>query len=75
LHKPVFIMKSNNEVMASMNMNHFHAVNVALCLLPERFSEKQLYKCIAQLSYTGDPRMYVAENPNKVCCALIEYCS
>lgn len=66
LHKPVFIMKSNEQVLAAMEVNYFHAVNIALCLLPSRFTEKQLYKCIAQLSYTGDPRMYVAENPNKV---------
>jgi len=66
LHKPVFVMKSNEEILAAININHFHAVNVALSMMPPTFSEKQLYKCIAQLSYTGDPRMHFAENPNKV---------
>ena len=42
------------------------AVAAALLLLPERFTEGQLYETITGLSYAGDFRMAIAENPDKV---------
>jgi hypothetical protein len=38
----------------------------ALLTLPDTFSSTQLFEAIASLSYAGDVRMGVAENPNKV---------
>lgn len=47
--------------------NLLSALRVALLLLPERFTEMQLYNAIAGISYMGDPRMNMAaENPHKV---------
>lgn len=66
LHKPVQILKSNSEVEKAIEINLHHALNTALFLLPEDFSEEDLFMTIAGLSYTGDSRMKYAENPNKV---------
>ena len=47
--------------------NLTNAVRVALLLLPERFTEEDLFLKIAGLSYRGDFRMRInAENPHKV---------
>ena len=43
-----------------------HALSAALILLPESFTEQALYEKIAGLSYAGDFRMSIAENPDKV---------
>jgi translocator assembly and maintenance protein 41 len=48
-------------------MNLLSALRVALLLLPERFSEFELYSTIAGMSYMGDLRMALpAEDPGKV---------
>ena len=66
LHKPVLVMKTNESIEDAVAINRLHAVNTSLCLLPQYFSEKELYMTIAALSYNGDPRMLIAENPKKV---------
>jgi mitochondrial translocator assembly and maintenance protein 41 len=66
LHKPVHVLKENDEIERAIGVNHEQAVRASLLLLPEKFNEVDLYLTIASLSYTGDPRMYVGENPNKV---------
>lgn len=66
LHKPVRIMKEHHKLQQAMQYNFESAVRTSLLLLPPLFTEKQLYTQIAGLSYSGDPRMLVAENPNKV---------
>eukprot|EP01035_Chromulina_nebulosa_P022250 gene22250-28812_t len=65
LHKPVNVIKDNPEVVDAMAVNKHHAVCTSLLLLPQRFSELELYMCIASLSYIGDPRMLFGENPKK----------
>ena len=47
-------------------MNLRGAVAAALLLLPNNFTEGQLYETITGLSYAGDFRMAIAENPDKV---------
>ena len=42
------------------------AVAAALLLLPATFTEGELYETITGLSYAGDFRMAIAENPHKV---------
>ena len=66
LHKPVRIILSNPEVTAALATNREHALRASLLLLPDLFSEIDLYYTIASLSYVGDPRMILGENPKKV---------
>lgn len=69
LHKPVKILRDDPRVRLANQINLMSAVRTALLMLPEKFSEKQLYETIAGMSYMGDPRMnpYLGgENPKKV---------
>jgi len=70
LHKPVHIIKHNFEksplLLNALKSNLESAVAAALLILPDTFSEKDLYMTIAGLSYHGDVRMGLAEDPKKV---------
>lgn len=66
LHKPVHILKNNAVFEAALQTNREHAVRTALLLLPDKFTEIDLYMAVASLSYVGDPRMILGENPRKV---------
>jgi translocator assembly and maintenance protein 41 len=66
LHKPVQYLKCSSEVEAAIDANKRLAFSVTLSLLPAVFREIDLYLKLASLSYIGDPRMIVGENPRKV---------
>lgn len=68
MHKPVAMLLPDPRVRLAQQVNLASALRVALLLLPERFSEVQLYTQIASISYMGDFRMSVpgGENANKV---------
>ncbi|KAH6659215.1 mitochondrial matrix Mmp37-domain-containing protein [Truncatella angustata] len=67
LHKPVKILRDNPAVRMANQINLLSALRTALLLLPETFTEKELYATIAGISYLGDPRMaFPTENPRKV---------
>lgn len=66
LQKPVHVLKANIEIEAAMQSNLESAVRTSLLMLPDKFQEVDLYLSIASLSYVGDPRMYLGENPKKV---------
>ena len=66
LHKPIHILKHNDTIENAMARNKEYAVRTALLLVPKLFDEFDLFTKIASLSYTGDPRMIVGENPKKV---------
>lgn len=68
LHKPHLALRSIPPLSEPLITNLQSALSLALILLPERFTELQLWEKIAGLSYAGDPRMSVpgAENPEKV---------
>merc|ERR1719228_452069 len=69
LHKPVNIIEqetNNNELQKSLVMNLTNALHTAFLLLPDKFTEEHLFLTIAGLSYTGDFRMVVGEDRNKV---------
>ncbi|KAJ5500810.1 Mitochondrial matrix Mmp37 [Penicillium expansum] len=64
LQKPVKILRDHPKVRLANQMNLLSALRVALLLLPERFSEFELYSTIAGMSYMGDLRMALpAEDP------------
>ncbi|KAH8699111.1 mitochondrial matrix Mmp37 [Talaromyces proteolyticus] len=67
LQKPVKILRDHPSVRLANQVNLISALRLALLLLPQEFTEYQLYTTIAGLSYMGDPRMTVsAEDPGKV---------
>jgi len=67
LQKPVKILRDNPSVRLANQVNLISAVRVALLLLPENFTEQELYSTIAGISYRGDPRMSVGgDDPQKV---------
>lgn len=59
-------MRDDARVRLANQVNLTEAVRVALLTLPENFSDEELFERIAGISYTGDFRMIVGENPNKV---------
>ncbi|XP_027201157.2 phosphatidate cytidylyltransferase, mitochondrial [Dermatophagoides pteronyssinus] len=77
LHKPILTLheniKPNDEqdfsvrnLNNAIELNRQSALHAALLLLPEKFTEKQLYMTIANLSYSGDFRMWFGEDRSKV---------
>lgn len=66
MHKPVKILRDDARVRLANQVNLTEAVRVVLLTLPENFTEEELYTRIASISYKGDFRMMVGENPNKV---------
>ncbi|KAK4978297.1 hypothetical protein LTR28_006480 [Elasticomyces elasticus] len=67
LQKPVKILRDDPRVRLANQINLISAVRTALLMLPERFTERELYERVAGISYMGDPRMrFRAENPKKV---------
>ena len=67
LQKPVKILRDNPAVRLANQVNLIAAVRTALLLLPQEFTEKELYSTIAGISYMGDPRMTIGgDDPRKV---------
>ncbi|KAB2579030.1 Mitochondrial matrix Mmp37 [Lasiodiplodia theobromae] len=67
LQKPVKILRDDARIRLANQVNLISAVRTALLMLPEKFTETQLFNAIAGLSYMGDPRMsFNSENPHKV---------
>ncbi|MCJ1335060.1 Phosphatidate cytidylyltransferase, mitochondrial [Bachmanniomyces sp. S44760] len=67
LQKPVKILRDDPRVRLANQVNLLSALRTALLLLPDQFSEMELYSTIAGISYLGDPRMSLpTENSNKV---------
>jgi translocator assembly and maintenance protein 41 len=69
LQKPVKILRDDPRIRLANQVNLISALRTALLMLPETFTERQLYERIAGLSYMGDPRMHsmiASESPSKV---------
>ncbi|TPX64437.1 phosphatidate cytidylyltransferase [Spizellomyces sp. 'palustris'] len=66
LQKPVKILRDDARVSLANRKNLRTAVRTALLLLPQHFTEEELFTTIAGLSYKGDFRMRFGENPHKI---------
>ncbi|KAM9525073.1 phosphatidate cytidylyltransferase, mitochondrial isoform 1-T1 [Salvelinus alpinus] len=68
LHKPVKILVQgeNRKLHAALVGNLKSAVTASFLMLPESFSEEDLFLQIAGLSYAGDFRMVIGEDRSKV---------
>jgi hypothetical protein len=65
-HKPVLHIKSETQVRDVIFNNRKYALIIA-CLFCDRLvSKSDIYKTLCGLSYIGDARMSIAENPHKV---------
>ena len=67
MQKPIAWLKWNVDIHAAQLVNLKRSLGLARVLLPEHFSEHDLWHKIAERSYWGDVRTYFkAEDPRKV---------
>ncbi|CAF0867265.1 unnamed protein product [Adineta ricciae] len=69
LQKPVRVIQideNDQDLIYALRTNLSSALHVALLLLPEEFTMKDLFLKITSLSYHGDFRMVIGENKNKI---------
>jgi translocator assembly and maintenance protein 41 len=65
-HKPILDVMSNETVRQVIAKNRDRAFRVA-CILSNSVTDKEsIFRMLCGLSYMGDARMKIAENPNKV---------
>ncbi|XP_052766968.1 phosphatidate cytidylyltransferase, mitochondrial-like [Mya arenaria] len=68
LHKPVKMVKkpTSFQLITALDSNLCSALHTSLLLLPETFTEVELFTMITGLSYSGDFRMTFGEDKGKV---------
>lgn len=65
-HKPVLDVKSNEVIRRVIESNRDVAFRIACLFSPASTTKREFFKTLCGLSYLGDARMKIAENPNKV---------
>ena len=65
-HKPVLELKSEIQVRDAIEYNRRCALMVACLFCDSVVTDKEIYNKLCGLSYLGDARMAIAENPHKV---------
>lgn len=66
MHKPIVTIKAPERLVQLTRSNLNAAASAALLQLPEVFTAVELFMAISNLSYSGDFRMVLGENPLKV---------
>lgn len=67
MQKPILIVKADNDIKKAIECNRKAGFLATKLLLgPGKYEEEYFYSVLAGLSYVGDTRMGIAENPNKV---------
>ncbi|KAJ2864650.1 Mitochondrial translocator assembly and maintenance protein 41 [Coemansia aciculifera] len=67
MHKPTLTLRRDPLMRITKQVNLTHAVRTALLMLPKNFTNEELFRAIASLSFAGDFRMKIGgENPQKV---------
>ena len=67
MHKPILVVKANKEIEKAILENRLYGINATKVLAGNgEIDEKEFYMMFAGLSYIGDTRMCIAENPDKV---------
>ncbi|OZJ05103.1 hypothetical protein BZG36_01358 [Bifiguratus adelaidae] len=66
MHKPIKILRDDARVRLANQVNLTSALRVALLRQGDSFTEEELWDGIVGISYRGDFRMHVGENPNKI---------
>lgn len=65
-HKPVMEIKSRDDIKDSIKYNRNCALMIACLFSDECTTKREIYQNLCGLSYLGDARMAIAENPHKV---------
>lgn len=65
-HKPVLEVSSSDEIRRAIDFNRKSALMIASLFCGEICSRQELFNVLCSLSYIGDARMKIAENPHKV---------
>lgn len=66
LHKPHMCLSESSVIQKAIQSNLENAVNLAMLLNVDRFSLRELYLFVTELSYFGDIRMGIGEHPKKI---------
>ncbi len=67
MQKPILIVKGNDEILEAIEYNRHAGIMAAKMIEgPGEVMLKDFYITLASLSYIGDTRMGIAENPDKV---------
>lgn len=66
MQKPILVVKSNEQIDKSIFQNRISGIEATKMILGKNTKEKDFYITLGSLSYIGDTRMGIAENPDKV---------